>query len=167
MGPSEQLPATTPVVALDIDGVLNSTSEPGMLIPASCRWLDTTLRDTGAVIMLTSSWRHLIYNGEMSLAGFGFMLRAAGVTNAKVVGCLPESAIGTRLQEIEQWLARHAPHSPYAILDDAPLGRKTSRQVQVDSRFGLIPLDATLATQILRTPLPPPIPEHHIPTGIS
>lgn len=167
MGPILQLPGTTPVLALDIDGVLNTNRSTVRLWMPPCRLLDDIIRETRAAVLLTSSWRHLILNGDMSLGGFSFMIQAAGASNALVVGFLPADDGRTRLAHITDWLARYAPQSPYAILDDEPIGGESDRLVQVIPQCGLMLGDVYAAIDLLRTPLPSPIPEHHIPTGTA
>lgn len=167
MGPTSQLSSSTPVLALDIDGVLSISRASNLLRVPQCLTLNGILRETNAAILLTSSWRHLIINGDMSSGGFSFMLQSAGVSGALVVGCLPHDDGRTRLDHITDWLARYAPHSPYAILDDEPIGGESDRLVLVNPFFGLMPSDARDAISILRRPLPEPIPEHHIPEGVS
>lgn len=104
------------VIFLDIDGVLNSyATQPkddvGKLFsihpPLAARWAKL-LRDTGAVGVLSSSWRHDIHWKQVMFTN--------GV--AGLIDRTPELRDRIRGEEIDAWLAEHPQVTAYAILDD-------------------------------------------------
>ena len=115
------------VLVLDLDGVLNSrvfmwrnratwnNSVPeSMLDPAACARLERILVETGAVIVVSSSWRVDTSCEEIETA-----LRARGAPSAKVIGATPRSWSGSkRGDEIQRWLDENGPVETFAIVDD-------------------------------------------------
>lgn len=115
------------VIFLDIDGVLNherhykwlmETDEPTLLQsvypysefnPKSCRLLMDIIRETGAQIVVSSSWRLDGENRLNSLFKFFGLPRIYDITP-----CL-NTARGI---EIGAWLAAHPEVTNYVILDD-------------------------------------------------
>lgn len=159
-----QLSESTAIVALDIDGVLNCSDSGDLIHDNLAMRLGMILHETGAAILLTSSWQRMIANGDMSLCGFSFMLRACGCHPAHVVGCTQDvGRIGedSKLELIRRWLARHAPRSGYVILDDQWLEGAEDRLVQTNLRRGLTDADVMKAVSIALTPLPRAMPEHY------
>lgn len=109
------------VLFLDIDGVLNSHRSiyafngcPHGFTPEHMALFDHVAiglvrklcQETGAVIVLSSSWRLLHATKEV----------AAGL-NLPVIDRTP-SLTGNRGQEIAAWLAEHPSVTVYAIVDD-------------------------------------------------
>lgn len=137
------------VLFLDIDGVLNhqGTHDARRGIPIEFRsdadWIDPVCvarvqaicDRTGAVIVLSSSWREVI-----GLKRTVEVLRARGLT-AEVIGQTPTSAKTgnwivlalTRWQEISEWLSTHAMVDRYVVLDDDAQG--TPEEVYVRTKF--------------------------------
>lgn len=142
-----------PAIALDIDGVLN-TRATGQVIDRDCAEnLDTILANTGARILLISSWRKIIHNGDMTLDGFELALRMAGVSNARMGGTLGDGADreSTRYQQIVRWMKRNAHRAPLVILDDEQVGEEINRLVLVNPNHGLTAEDASRAIEILKS----------------
>lgn len=142
-----------PVIALDIDGVLN-TRTSGQVIDRDCAEnLDSILANTGARILLISSWRKVVHNGDMTLDGFELALRMAGVGNARMGGTLGGGADrdSTRYQQIERWMRRNAHRAPLVILDDEQVGEPTDKLILVNPNTGLTREDASQAIEILKS----------------
>jgi hypothetical protein len=109
------------VVFLDIDGVMNhvrTRAGPGgglraMLEPASVALLNRVVEATGAVVVVSSSWR-LVLSLDALRAAFA----AAGCV-AEIVDVTPALDASRRELEIAAWLAAQAePPARFVILDD-------------------------------------------------
>ncbi len=121
------------VVFLDIDGVLNNRlhllglvglcrSDFRLMIdPEKVELLNMILRATGAVIVVSSSWRHgrSLDELRMILADRGLRGDVIDVTpDASVLkGPAPHGG-WMRGHEIEAWLDAHPTHSEFVVLDD-------------------------------------------------
>ncbi len=69
---------------LDIDGVLNGheydDEAKSCNIRRECvKHLNRVVRETGCRIVLSSAWRYIVHGGDMTLRGFGYMLRTHGL----------------------------------------------------------------------------------------
>ena len=114
-----------PVVFLDIDGVLNSkqwyahdaASHEGISLTERKLWehsidpdcvqrLNRILQQTGAVVIVSSSWRkkHALSEIVSALESRGFRGEVEGATSAN--GTL------SRAEEITEWLAENRPELP-------------------------------------------------------
>lgn len=116
------------VIFLDIDGVLNhqkhyewllTTDEPTPLQrtypytefnPKSCQLLNEIIKETGAEIVVSSSWR---LDGENRL---NILFKHFGLP--KIYGITPVFNNRVRGDEIKQWLSEHPNVDKYVILDD-------------------------------------------------
>lgn len=72
------------VLFLDIDGVLNGhewdDEAQSCNIRRECvKHLNRVVRETGCRIVLSSAWRYMVHGGQMTLKGFGYMLRTHGL----------------------------------------------------------------------------------------
>lgn len=121
-----------PTLFLDVDGVLNTASMPGArsLHPKLLQRLVQLVRETGARIVLSTSWRlHTGYKQTLIAR-----LEDAGLdTDMHVIGCTPRLAPtrafnplaeGQRCAEILSWLHLHRRNSPalvWAAVDDLDL----------------------------------------------
>lgn len=101
------------IIFLDIDGVLN-TSRTKELVCGGCLGIEPgkadlikrIVKETGAKIVLTSTWRH---HPDLSQAVRDQVVEFIGVTRS----------LGTeRGFEIEEWLIAHPEVERYAIIDD-------------------------------------------------
>ncbi len=138
------------VIFLDIDGVLNIMSESyrttnimrrGAMIyiePHLAERLDYIIQKTGAMIVVSSSWR-----GDMD--DLQKQMERAGFKNwNKVIGRTPYIHGGRGL-EIQAWLAHHTGVTKYVVLEDEiddVCGEKCdavprSNVVEVDMQSGL------------------------------
>lgn len=128
-----------PYLFLDIDGVLNSEQYywrrqpdewPHLDCGAIAR-LDRIVRETNALVVVSSSWR-----GEPRLLGW---LRERGYTG-DLYDMTPRRPMGCRGDEIAAWLTDNRRNGePFAILDDADdMGIVAAHLVRTDWRYGLL-----------------------------
>jgi hypothetical protein len=145
------------ILFLDIDGVLNRggfspDAQSSSLDPAAVARLNRVLADTGARLVLSSSWRYLILDGSFTVGGFDYLLRTHGVTQGALLGhtCADEQTVG-RAAQIRRWMQDHGPVLEWAAVDDHPLqlGDEDWRQVRTDSTLGLTDADADALAAIL------------------
>ncbi len=158
---------TSKILFLDFDGVLNSTHWSGQrpirgllppelasqalederLDPVCVDRLQRFVRETGAHIVVTSTWRHKMAVSEMIA-----MFALYGFIDAPIIGVTPDlraSANRTRGMEVSQYLGANQSKSiSYVCLDDdadfngLPL-------VQTDPDLGLQETDLEACRQIL------------------
>lgn len=109
------------VIFLDIDGVMNNVgtrpqSPRGLvdyLDPENVGVLNQVVRATGAVVVVSSSWRL-----SNSLAELQASFAAAGCV-AQIIDVTPRSAGGERALEVAAWLARQSePPVCFVVIDD-------------------------------------------------
>lgn len=107
------------VIFLDIDGVMNNLSTLGdrerapWLDPDNVAVLNQIVRATGAVVVLSSSWRRVMPLDELREA----FVEAGCI--AEIVDITPELHDGRRGREIAAWLAAQPdPPTRYVALDD-------------------------------------------------
>jgi hypothetical protein len=141
---------TRRVIFLDIDGVLapiRRWDRYGDLDPGCIRVLNEIVRQGGADVVVSSTWRY-----GKTVAELQAMLDARGFTGA-VVDKTPTGAPGAdRGDEITAWLAEHAVCG-YVIIDDhVDMGTLRSRLVQTHPAHGLQPADVARAIAMLRRP---------------
>lgn len=72
------------VLFLDIDGVLNGhewdDEAKSCNVRRECvKHLNHVVRETGCVIVISSAWRYILLAGDMTMRGFGYMLRTHGL----------------------------------------------------------------------------------------
>lgn len=141
------------ILFLDFDGVLTSDAYTQKCVLEHRRenlfgidWFDpdcvAALRkiidETGAVVVVSSSWREL---GKDSLVRLWEELNMPG----ELYGITPDWVL-LKKEAIEQWLSDNE-HDAYAILDDDVLG--LPNQVKTNPRKGLVAEDAIRAIEIL------------------
>jgi hypothetical protein len=161
-----------PIVFLDIDGVLNChESDPealcGQIHKDKVDRLNRILRETGAMIVLSSAWRYLVHRGEMNEAGMDWLLRSHGVIAERLAGITEADSMipnggayngkpcdwpveNERGRQITRWLDAHG-RRPYVVLDDMDLGITEAAHPFVDTfpDVGLTDALAGLAIKIL------------------
>lgn len=148
------------VIFLDFDGVLNTYSymfltdgdapEDG-LDPRHIRHVNEIIRQTGAVIVLSTAWRY-----EHSQAALNAMLEKRGLCG-KVISMTPEPSQHVihepRENEIRAWLAVHSDVESFVVLDDlAEFGGMKDRHINTDPSRGLLVAHIAAAVNILSTP---------------
>ena len=137
------------VIFLDVDGVLNDFSSSANIwddtpTDTHLKCLKLIVDETGAEIVLSSSWRLFMKNRkvvEKRLADFGM----------KFISCTLE--LRDRAEEIEEWLSRHPEVDKFVILDDecASLKRLKANLVQTTIAYGLLPTHVQKAIKILNS----------------
>lgn len=155
------------VVFLDFDGVLNSgdffkrnrgkgggsMGEAGALDPAAVRRLNRLLERTGAVVVVSSSWRH-----GRSSKRLEALLRLRGFRGTVIDTTKDWSAVPTwdlvpgmeRGDEIRLWLDEHPDVTSYVVLDDfGDMKAVRDRFVQTDMDAGLTDADVERAIALL------------------
>lgn len=135
------------LIFLDIDGVLAHAGSDNTLDPNCIAELDWLIDETGAEVVLTSSWRETFGVGETQrrLAAAGFRQSIAAVT--------PTFPRRSRSDEIDAFLANLSGPARFVILDDVPTASHlVPALVLIDDFTGLTGLEAALAKQLLTCP---------------
>ena len=140
---------TRRVIFLDIDGVLapiRRWDRYGDLDPACIQVLNEIVAESGADVVVTSTWRH-----GKTVAELQGMLQAQGFAGL-VLDKTPTDIPGARRgDEIAAWLAEHAVDG-YVIIDDhADMGELHTHLVQTQPARGLQPADVPRAIALLRS----------------
>jgi len=164
----------TPLLFLDIDGVLNDhrvndLAKSGTVLSDRAERLNRILLETGARIVVSSAWRYLILRGEMNLEGFRWLLRTHGVLGDRMVGHTAADTMhdgvwsgvagswpihNERGRQIAEWLGDRWEYKGcrYVVLDDLDLGISEAGHpfVQCDGTVGLTDADADRAIAIIQ-----------------
>lgn len=130
------------VLFLDIDGVLNGHDWDDEAMSCNVRRecvkrLNRVVAETGCRVVLSSAWRYIVHGGDMTLRGFGYMLRThglvadragrlfVGLTDEDAEPCVPgDSDVGERGRQCRKWLDDYAARpaafkvSAFAAVDD-------------------------------------------------
>lgn len=127
---------------LDIDGVLNNhrmtQSGYNTIDENKCTCLNYVLRAyPNLKIVISSAWRYMILDGNMTLKGFEYMLLKSGLCcNGRVIGCTERDPHdGIAHDDAERWSQMGLKHRvdqiqtyledsgnpPYVVLDDLRL----------------------------------------------
>jgi hypothetical protein len=145
------------LIFLDFDGVLNSDLSVSQLgtrykfWPASVKALNQLLSVSGALIVISSTWRE-----HWTLKENAASLERAGLLRGRVVGktCVSEGARG---RQVDSWL-KSAPYpvESFVILDDKDdMEMHRERLVQVDPSVGLGVEEGHRAAELLNRPWRP------------
>lgn len=129
------------VLFLDVDGVLNymptnPTSGIGyvsyhrLILPECMERVNRILAETGAVVVLSSSWRRTLTE-DLTTFFQGKGLKGTVIDKTPIFD-------RTRGEEIQDWLNRHPQVEQFVILDDgSDMGALRSHLVQTSSFGGL------------------------------
>lgn len=168
----------SPIVFLDIDGVLNGhgmdpMSLCGEIHPDKIRRLNRLLFITGAKIVLSSAWRYIIHRHEAKLQGIDWLLRSHGLHSGRLHGITRADTmepgewdgrywpvVNERGRQISDWLHDNWIRQPYGeklryvVIDDLDLGISEAGHplVLTDGRVGLTDADVDRASGFLRRP---------------
>ena len=135
------------VIFLDIDGVLNSiafdrerTSEQGNIDETRLPLLKQILDETGALIVLSSSWRKH-WDKEPSLCdNLGAEINSIfAIYDIAIYDKTPQLQSNDRAEEIRLWLSQNEMVKNFAILDDISFGWGSDLQehlVKTNCRIG-------------------------------
>jgi hypothetical protein len=142
------------LIFLDFDGVLNSALSVSQLgtrykfWPPSVQALNQLLTKSGALIVISSTWRE-----HWTLKENAASLERAGLLPGRVVGktCVSESARG---KQIDSWLKSVPyPVEAFVILDDKDdMEMHRERLIRVDPSVGLGVTEVRRAMQLFNTP---------------
>lgn len=156
-----------PVLFLDVDGVLctplsvrldqvfRRPMDRQFFDPVALFWLQKLVCRTGAQVVLSSSWRYALEDGDLFtgriLQNLYDCLAAHG---APVAGIAPILGV-SKGEEIAAWVTDHPP-APYVILDDradefAAVPALQPHLVLVDSRRGFRRRDFRQALALFTT----------------
>jgi hypothetical protein len=164
------------IIFLDCDGVLNShtffasaeqrqdAAEGGLsfgeaqIDPSALALLDRLVEQTGAQIVISSSWRHIWNWQEIAR-----MFERRGMENWDfVIDQTPTSQTDHRGTEVQEWLDmgrerqvvddNFEPVTSWVIIDDTDEFDATQRQnfVRTNAKVGLTQADVQRAAQILK-----------------
>ena len=132
------------IIFLDIDGVLNSvrydrerTQEDGNIDKSRLPLLKRLANETGAQVVLSSSWRKHWDPDPALRDGIGTRLdRTFADAGVPIFDKTPVA--GSRAEEISLWLRAHPQVTRFVILDDAfgGWGELAEQVVKTDSRIG-------------------------------
>jgi hypothetical protein len=151
----------------DLDGVLNGseTREPPSLVhpgiflnPERVARLNRICERTGAVVVLSTSWRHRLHDDgrpitldelRAAYAAAGFTGSIMGATpDLRPPGSPPKSVHTPRSDEIRAWVKEHRP-AAFVVLDDYDDAGVDGRFVRTDPRCGLTDADVERAVDLL------------------
>lgn len=132
---------TTRLVFLDIDGVLNrliswkrqARRKPAHVDPQCLAVLHSILGETGARVVLSSSWR-LVRSRMQNVR----LLRRLGV-QCNFAGCTPHLSMRQRGDEIAAFLRKTRPADFVIIDDDRDMRYLRGRLVKTRFKSGLLP----------------------------
>lgn len=122
------------VIFLDVDGVLNTIETFGLFGPdfiddASVALVARIVKETGAKIVLSSSWR--IYEKDKKM-----VKKALARHDLEIFDCTPIKSQVKRSEEIQSWLNDNQVKK-FAILDDNPRANVEGSFFQIDEIIGL------------------------------
>jgi len=123
-------PKRTPIIFLDIDGVLNSgflhpKLHYATIDPVLARRLGMILEETDARIVLISAWRYLVHGGSMTLSGLRALFLSHWIDGTKIIDITRKDATKTRSDrgpQISEWLSANPERvSRYLVIDNMDL----------------------------------------------
>lgn len=151
------------IVFLDIDGVMNAPDArdddplPLAFRRSAVLALNRIVREADARIVISSTWRISTHAGDISLDGWGWLLKSHGVMPAtgRVVGVtrMDEPSRGgerdTRAKQIRDWLILNPRVERAVVLDDDDGDYAPTPFIRVNPATGLTDADATQALSLL------------------
>jgi len=138
------------LVFLDVDGVLHAVAarDDQTLHVQCCDALETIVRATDARLILTGAWR--LYPALVERVEA--LLKKRGLK--PLLGGAPAIPGHNREREVRAWFKAHRPKKDprrrWIALDSGRLDGLRGHLVRTDGEKGLTPLDATIATGLLR-----------------
>lgn len=151
------------VIFLDIDGVLNSekydaerSADDGNIDITRLDILKRVTDKTGALIVLTSTWRKMWEKDRSQISEQGMELeRVFSSAGLEIYDKTP--VLSWRSDEIKAWLEERNDIESFVIIDDMPFGwgELSERLVKTSAAVGrgLEEAHAERAIEILETPL--------------
>jgi len=147
------------LIFLDFDGVMNNRqwaldawdkhNNPYLFDPKNVAALNRIIEQTGADIVISSSWRH-----GWDLPKLREHLEEQGV-KGKVLGATPTDMSGdvwVRGNEIDQWLKEHTDGKAMFVIldDDNDMEPHMDRHIHTSMKTGLTDEDAGKAIKMLK-----------------
>lgn len=135
-----------PIIYLDIDGVLNSYKCRNSFNPICVENLNKIIRTINADIVLSSSWRHLIYHDTFTLKGFEFLLRTHGVdSSASLLGVTVKDCteISNRSDQVIDSVNKNKVKI-FIVLEDCDY-KNMPNCIRTNANHGLLPIDVDSA----------------------
>jgi len=113
------------VIFLDIDGVLNNpgnfVEKKAIIDPLCVNRLNIIMSITNAKIVVSSSWRYMVYGGAMTTLGFGYLLSSHGIP--KILDITPkDEEVAGRGNQCLAWLSKHPEVTNHVAIDDDDIG---------------------------------------------
>lgn len=156
---------TTPLIFLDVDGVLNTHdydayAKSNPIHRDKVELLNHIIFETNAKIVLSSAWRYLVHRQEMTITGLNWLFRSHGLVAHAIVDITSEDIPGPgmrqiyneRAYQVEKYLIDNNPNVNYVIIDDNDFDF-TIRQlnfVQTQVETGLTKTDVEQAISFLK-----------------
>lgn len=146
------------IIFLDIDGVLNSfksfdwgTAPLALLLPECVARFNRIIESTEAQIVLSSSWRHYVLGGSMTLLGLERLLRSHGVRGNLIDTTCDDEEADERGEQIRLWRRAHKHRGRYVVLDDLDDGisERGLNAVFTNGSVGLTDADVSKALEFL------------------
>ena len=131
------------VVFLDVDGVLNAHEWSYVggrrIVPDNVVVANTIFAESGAVAVISSSWRGLVNRGHMDLHGFTTMFATHGLA-FPVVAVLPgvDHTAAAKGQLIVEFASQNA-IAQWLTIDDSALTLPPGRFLRTNGHRGLEP----------------------------
>ncbi len=135
----------TPTLFMDIDGVLAPYGSDGSLDRACVAHLNSIVEATGAVVVISSTWRVSFTLEELreQFVDAGF--------SGEIVGMTPVLLGQSRGAEVQSYLDAHPEAGPVAIIDDSDdLEHLSHRLILTDEFEGLTSTFARAAIAALQ-----------------
>lgn len=146
------------IIFLDINGVLRPLSGGDCNRPfVSSRCVDALNKvfiETKAKIVLSSTWRYVVFSGSMNIDGLQTLLHTHDI-QGDLIGVTRMDSDDSEVREsrwkqISDWLKRNTDRwSKFAIIDDDPDAFGGRPGVQTNSATGLTMDDAKQVIEIL------------------
>lgn len=155
------------VLFLDVNGVLNNHADQSIHRDKT-ELLNQIILKSKAKIVLTSSFRYLVLNREMTIESLDYLFQTHGVIPKTIIDTIGRDGVdNSRGSLILNWLeASREPIEAFAILDDCPehvgLNSVYEYLVRVDGDHGLVQSNVDKAVELLKNPpLPLPFANHY------
>jgi len=145
------------VIFLDIDGVLHSLYGTDLFRESCCNLFEQIVRATGAIIVLSSTWRTQARSVAMVNALLKRLRLQPIYDRTKDLSASLRRHV-PREVEVCEWLDRHPEVSRWIAIDDMDLqgdsteaaARMRGHFVRTNSNTGLVPLNAEQALRLMQ-----------------
>lgn len=112
----------SPILFLDIDGVLNGKNYTNLFGEKCVKQLNRILKKTKCKIVISSAWRYMVLEGVITAAGFEHMMITHGIECKDAIAGFTrkdssEHCYDNRLLQIKDWVKNNKVKN-YVIVDD-------------------------------------------------